>query len=106
MCTPSSQWPFFGLFERDGVVEIAGVDRVDRDDRLGRQVAAALADRLVELLGLGAGIVERIVVEFARQIELVDDRHRVDARLAAPAQNVDDHAFAVAAVGSGSGPCR
>ena len=42
--------------------------------------------------------VERVVGELARQVELVDDRHRVDARLAARAEHFDDHAFAVADV--------
>ena len=55
MCTPSSQWPLSCLLERDRVVEVAGVDRVDRDDRLAGEIAAAVADRFVELLGLLAG---------------------------------------------------
>ena len=62
------------------------------------KIAAAAGDRFVELLGLLAGIVEHIVIEFAGQVEFVDDRHRVDARLAALAEDFDDHAFAVADV--------
>ena len=50
------------------------------------------------LLGLLAGFVEHVFGELAGQVELVDDRHRVDARLAAGAEHFDDHAFAVADV--------
>ncbi len=39
-------------FERNRIVEVAGVDGVDRDDRLIREIAPAAADRFVELLGL------------------------------------------------------
>ena len=98
MCTPSSQWPLSSPLQRNRVVEVAGVDRVDRDDRLVGEVAAAAADRFVELLGLLARLVERVLGELAGQVELVDDRHRVDARLAARAEHFDDHAFAVADV--------
>ena len=38
--------------QRDRVVEVAGVDRVDRDDRLVGEVVPPAADRFVELLGL------------------------------------------------------
>ena len=99
MCTPSSQWPLSSALERDGVVEIAGVDRVDRDDREGS--VRSRRPRPIDssnLLGLLAGVGEHIVGELARQVELVDDRHRVDARLAARAEHFDDHAFAVADV--------
>ena len=84
--------------ERDRIVEIAGIDRVDRHDRLIGEIVAAAANRFVELVGLLACFVERILGKLARQVELVDDRHRVDARLAASAEHFDDHAFAVADV--------
>ena len=67
MCTPSRQWPLSVLLQRNRVVEVAGVDRVDRDrsTQLG-QVGAARRDRFVERVGLGAGFVERVVGELAR----------------------------------------
>ena len=81
--------------QRDRVVEVAGVDRVDRDDRLAGQVEPAVADRFVELLGLLAGLFEGVVGELVGQVELADDRQRVDARLAPRPEHLGDHAFAV-----------
>ena len=94
MWTPSRQWPSVEPLQRNGVVEIAGVDRVDRHDRLAGQVQPA-ADRFVEPLGLLPGLVQGVFGELLGQVELADDRERVDARLALRAEHLDDHAFAV-----------
>ena len=49
--------------ERNRVVEVAGVDRIDRDDRQAGQVEPAGRNRLVELLRLPPGLFENVVVE-------------------------------------------
>ena len=94
MWTPNRQKPFLRCSSEIGVVEIAGVDGVDRDDGFGGEIEAAVS-RFVELLGLLAGVLLHVVGEIAGQIEFVDDRHGVDAGLAAGAEDFDDHAFAV-----------
>ena len=66
--------------QRNGVVEIAGVDRIDRHDRLAGEILAA-ADRFVERLGLAVGLLDRVFGEAVGQVELADDRKRIDARL-------------------------
>ena len=83
------------LLQRDRVVEIAGVDRIDRDDRLAGEVRA-VADRFVERFGLPRGPrPARPPAKLVGEVELADDRKRVDARLSARAEHFGDHAFAV-----------
>ena len=60
-----------------------------------RQIEPIVADRLVELLGLLAGVLEHVVGKSLGQIEFANDRQRIDARIAASAEHFDDHAFAV-----------
>ena len=55
----------------------------------------AVADRFVERFGLPAGFVQGIFGELVGQVELADDRERVDARLSARAEHFGDHALAV-----------
>ena len=86
--------PVVELYQRNGVVEIAGVDRINRDDRLAGQVEA-VADRLVEAVGLLPGLVQGVLGELFGQAELADDGKRIDARLALRPQDLDDHALAV-----------
>ena len=78
----------------DGIVEVAGVDRIDRDDRLAGQIEPAF-DRLVETVRLLAGLVQGVFGELLGQVELADDRERIDARLALRPEDLDDHPFAV-----------
>ncbi len=85
--------PVVELFQRDGVVVVAGVHGINRDDRLARQVEA-LADRLVEAVGLLPGLVQGVLGELFGQAELADDGERIDARLALRPQDLDDHALA------------
>ena len=42
-----------------------------------------------------SGLVERVFGEMVGQVELADDRERIDARLAARAEHFGDHALAV-----------
>ena len=105
MCTPSRQWPFSSRVERDRVVEVAGIDRVDRDDRLAGQIEP-IADRLVERVGLLAGIFQHVFGKLLGQAEFADDRERIDARRALRTEHFDDHRFARMADASESGPSR
>ena len=82
------------LLQGNGVVEIAGVDRIDRDDRLAGQIEPAF-DRLVEAGRLLPGLFQGVRGELLGQVELADDRERIDARLALRPQDLDDHPFAV-----------
>ena len=79
--------------QRNGVVEVAGVGRIDRDDRLAGQVESALGDRFVEGLGLLASVFQDVLGKLFRQVELANDRERVDARLAGRSQDFGDYAF-------------
>ena len=81
------------LLQGNGVVKIAGVDRIDRDDRLAGQIEPAF-DRLVEAGRLLPGLVQGVLGEFFGQVELADDRERIDARLALRPQDFGDHSFA------------
>ena len=80
--------------QRDGVVEIPRVGRVDRHDRLAGEIRAA-ADRFVELAGLAVCFVGRVGRKAVGQVELADDRKRVDARRTPRAEHFGDHALAV-----------
>ena len=91
--------PAFDPLERDRVVEVAGVDRIDRDDRPPGQVPPVGGHGLVEPLGLAAGILERRLGKLAGQGELVDDRLRVDPDVAGPPEDADHDPLAVAQVG-------
>ena len=91
---PQPPMPVVELLQRDGVVEIPRVDRIDRDDRLAGEIRA-VADRFVERFGLPAGLVQGVFGKMVGQVELADDRERVDARLSARAEHFGDHALAV-----------
>ncbi len=82
------------LLQGNGIVEIAGVDRIDGDDRLAGQIEPAF-DRLVEAVRLLPGLFQSVCGEFLGQVELADDRERIDARRALRPQDLDDHPFAV-----------
>ncbi len=82
------------LLQRDGVVVVAGVHRVNRDDRLAGQIEA-VANRFVKTVGLLPGIVQSVLGELFGQAELANDRKRVDARLALRPEDLDNHALAV-----------
>ena len=84
--------------ERDRVVEVAGVDGIDRDDGPPGEVAPVALDRLGEPLGLPPRVGRDRVGKRTRQGELVDHRLRVDARRSRRAEHLHDHAFAVAHV--------
>ena len=95
MCTPSRQCAVLQRLQRDRVVEIAGVGRIDRDDRQARQVQPLRRDRFVELLRLLPGLFQGVRGEGVGQVELAEDRQRVHPRLAPRPEHLDDHPFAV-----------
>ena len=82
------------LLQRDRVVEIPRVHRIDRDNRLGGEIRA-VADRFVERFGLPAGFGQGVFRKLVGQVHLADDRERVDARLSARAEHFGNHALAV-----------
>jgi len=82
--------------QRDRIVEVAGVDRVDGHDRLPGEVATIRRHGLVEPFRLPPGVVEHRLGKRPGQAELVDHGLRVDADGAGAAEHVDDHPFAVA----------
>ena len=81
--------------QRDRIVEIAGIDRIDRDHGFAGQIDSRRMDRFVEPIGLIASVFEHVVGKMLRQVVFADDRKRIDARLAAAAEHFGDHAFAV-----------
>ena len=85
--------------QRNGIVEVAGIDRVDRDDHAVGEVAAVGRDRLVEPVSLSPRVGEDHVGERPGEPELVDHRLCVDADVPGLAEHLDDHSFAVAEVG-------
>jgi hypothetical protein len=84
--------------ERNRIVEITGVDRIDGDDRLVRQVAA-VRHRFIERLGLFAGVLQHFFRKRVGEIELADNRQRVDSGLPLRPQHFHHHAFARVPVG-------
>src|SRR5437868_4701948 len=78
------------------VVEVAGVDRVDRDNRLVGEIQPPFQVILVELLGLLAGLGMNLFGKFVGETEFVNDRKRVDTRLAAGPENFREHSLAAA----------
>ena len=95
MCTPSRQLPPSSRWSEIASSKSRAFDRIDRDDRQAGQVEPAGRNRLVELLRLPPGLFENVFLETFRQVELAEDRQRVDPRLAPRAEHLDDHAFAV-----------
>ena len=89
----------FQTLERDRVVEVAGIDRIDRDDRPRRQVPSISRDSLGKPRRLGPGGVEDLVGERAGETELVDDRTGIDPGLPRLPEDLDDHPFAVPEMG-------
>ena len=84
--------------QRDRVVEVAGIDGIDRHDHAVSEIAAGGRDRLVEPIGLGPRVVERLFGERSGQAELVDHRLRVHAHVARLPEHLHHHALAVAEV--------
>ncbi len=99
MATQTIQPPaFFGVgvgLGVDGVVVVAGVDRVDGDERQVAQVVAALQRRRLGGLGLGLGVLG----EAGRDAVGVDGDQRGGARIVLAA----DHLQQLAALGAVAG---
>ncbi len=94
------------MFDRDGVVEVARVDRVDREREDVPKVLATGA-----LLGFDAlldafGLFEHALGELGGEPVLADDDLELDARIALPAEHFLDIALCgLVAGGIGSEPC-
>ncbi len=91
--------PLVGPHQADRVVEIARVDRIDRNHHFAGQIGPLGRNRLVELFGFDPRFFQRVGRKRLGQIEFANDRQRVDARRAARAEDFGDHAFAVLIVG-------
>ena len=89
----------FQPLERDRIVEVAGVDRVDRDDRPRGQIPSVGRHLFGEHGCLRPGSVEDLVGERAGETELVDDRTGIDPGLPRLPEDLDDHPFAVPEMG-------
>ena len=79
----------------NGVVEVAGVDRIDSDDRQAGQIEPPGGNRGIELFGLHAGFFQGVGGEPVGQVVLANDRQRIDARRAVRPEHFGDRAFAV-----------
>ncbi len=93
----NGQAPVAGLLvarQADGVVEIAGVGRVDGDDRVLREVFAAVEVSFVKRLGRLPRFLKGRLGKHVGEAERADDREGVDAGLAIRPQHLDDNAFA------------
>ena len=79
-----------GRLHLDGVVEVAGIVRVNRDDVASPQILAPLP------VGRGDGVAEAFRLhadrsrEFTRQPVLMDHREHVDARRVGGSEHLDD----------------
>ena len=80
--------------ERNRVVEVPRVGRVDRHDGLGRQIDSILGYRSVERIGRLARFLEHVLGKLLGQIELANHRKGIDARLSARAEHFGQYAFA------------
>lgn len=80
----NSQHPMAGFvaFQRDRVVEVASVERVDGHDRVVRQVESASQIGFIEEFRLPSRFVQHFGRELVGEIELVDDRQQIDTRFA------------------------
>ncbi len=92
--------------QRNGVVKVTRCRRVDRHGRDGSQVEPAADLCFVKRLGLFTRLDEGRLLERIGDIERPNDRQRVDSRLPALAQDLDQDAFAARGRPSGSGPSR
>ena len=90
--------PAVDPLQRDRVVEVAGVDRVDRHNHAVREIAPAGRHLFPESLRLPAGLGQCSFGKRPGQAELMDHRERVDACLASGTEHLDDHALSVAEV--------
>ena len=71
--------PPFDTLQRDRIVEVAGIDRVDRYDHSVGEIASTGGHRLVETLGLRPGIVDHLFGKWSGKRELMDHGLRIDA---------------------------
>ena len=94
MCTPSRQWPLSSLSS-----EMASSKSRASTGSIVTTVSPVRSSRpsidSSKRVGLLPGLVQGVVGELLGQVELADDRERIDARLALRPQHLDDHAFAV-----------
>lgn len=97
----NSQHPMAGFvaFQRDRVVEVASVERVDGHDRVVRQVESASQIGFIEEFRLPSRFVQHFGRELVGEIELVDDRQQIDTRFALRAEHSRQHRFAGMRVG-------
>ena len=84
--------------QRDRIVEVAGVNRIDRHDHAVGEIPASGRHLLPESLRLPAGLGERPFGKRAGQGKLMDHRERVDPGLAGGPEHLDDHALTLAEV--------
>ena len=96
---PQPPMPTVAPFQRDGVVEIPRVGRIDGNDRLAGQIKPVRGDRLVESLGLFPGLLKSVLGEPFRQVELADDGKCIDAGLVAGAEHFGYYPFSFTEVG-------
>ena len=64
------------------------------------------AERLVERVGLLAGVFQHVLGKLFGQAEFADDRERIDARRSLGSEHFDNHRFAGDACAWESGPSR
>ena len=84
--------------QRDRIVEVAGVNRIDRHDHAVGEIPPSGRHLFPESLRLAAGLGERPLGKRAGQGKLMDHRERVDSGLAGGPEHLDDHALTLAEV--------
>ena len=84
--------------QRNGIVEIAGIDRIDGDDRLAGQIDPAVRPTRQTSPPDARASSSASSGKLARQIVFANDRQRIDARRAFAAQHFGNHPFAVVKV--------
>ena len=80
-------------FQRDRVVEVAGVGRVDRDDRQRGQVLPVPEHLIVETRHDVSSRLEYLLGELLGQTVLVDDRLLINTRRVTLPEHLDNHSL-------------
>ena len=94
-----SPMSLLGLLQRNRIVEVPRVGRIDRDHGQRGQIDAVVQSLRIERLRLLPRRFQHILGKRVRESVFADDRQGVDAGLAARSQHLGDHRFAVLRVG-------
>src|SRR5438876_10423078 len=83
------------FFDVNGVVKIARIIRIDRDDELSSQIFAIFSHSPVDCFWNSTGLIDNLFWELGRKPVFSNDRQHVDAGRSSRSEHFDDFTFRI-----------